>query len=180
MAQRLRIYERLGFMKVVVLRLQALLQSYGDKSIFTETRDTNDMPTKSAVVGMIAGAMGIQREDYDTLDELNDHLEIYAKRNGGTVRKMSDMQMIRGESFPVASGSRKPAMPIVTKEYLVGADFNVYVVTNNERADAIAAAMQHPVYPTVLGRKCCSPATRVFQCVMEEMSEKEKSECICL
>lgn len=167
-------------MRVVKLVLQALMQSYSDKSIFTETRDTSDIPTRTAVVGMIAGAMGVKRDDFESLDALDESLEIRVRPHQDMPDKMSDMQTIRGAAFPVASGAWKPALPLVTKEYIVGAGYDVYITADDETAKKIADAMQHPVYPTVLGRKCCSPATRVFQGVMDEIPEEEAKACIYL
>ena len=58
-------------MAVLLLRLSAALQSWGSDSRF-DTRSTNREPTKSGVLGMVAAAMGVTREDSrEKLAELN-------------------------------------------------------------------------------------------------------------
>ena len=53
-------------MATLLLRLAAPLQSWGMDSKF-ETRKTNREPTKSGIVGLLAAALGIRRDDR-TLD----------------------------------------------------------------------------------------------------------------
>ncbi|HEO65907.1 MAG TPA: CRISPR-associated protein Cas5, partial [Spirochaetes bacterium] len=48
-------------MNYIILRLEGPIQSWGEKSFWDE-RDTSSMPTKSAVIGMIAGCMGLSRD----------------------------------------------------------------------------------------------------------------------
>ena len=49
-------------MAVLLLRLAAPLQAWGDESKF-ETRRTMPYPTKSGVVGMVAAALGRSRSE---------------------------------------------------------------------------------------------------------------------
>ena len=49
-------------MKTLTIKLTAPLQSYGNEATF-ERRTTNDYPTKSAVIGMVAAALGYRRAD---------------------------------------------------------------------------------------------------------------------
>ena len=58
-------------MATLLLRLAAPLQAWGSDSKFN-IRSTGREPTKSGVIGMIAAAMGIQRnDDPKLLDPLN-------------------------------------------------------------------------------------------------------------
>ena len=58
-------------MATLLLRLAAPLQAWGSGSKFN-IRSTEREPTKSGVIGMIAAAMGIQRnDDPHKLDPLN-------------------------------------------------------------------------------------------------------------
>src|SRR5690606_24480124 len=45
----------------ILLRLAAPLQSWGERSHFTEERDTAAFPTKSGVLGLLACALGRHR-----------------------------------------------------------------------------------------------------------------------
>ena len=57
-------------MATLLLRFAAPLQSWGMDSKF-ETRKTNREPTKSGVVGLLAAALGIGREEPEKLGPLN-------------------------------------------------------------------------------------------------------------
>lgn len=57
-------------MATLLLRLTAPLQSWGADSKF-EIRKTNREPTKSGVVGLLAAAMGLRRDDTQGLQVLN-------------------------------------------------------------------------------------------------------------
>ncbi|WP_280115928.1 type I-E CRISPR-associated protein Cas5/CasD [Dolosigranulum pigrum] len=54
-------------MKTILLKFSSPLQSWGTSSNF-ETRETDHHPSKSAVVGLIAGSMGLSREDKKITD----------------------------------------------------------------------------------------------------------------
>lgn len=57
-------------MATLLLRLAAPLQSWGARSKF-EIRQTEREPSKSGVIGLLACAMGIRREDQEALEELS-------------------------------------------------------------------------------------------------------------
>ena len=57
-------------MSTLLLRLAAPLQSWGLESKF-DTRQTGREPTKSGIVGLLACALGIARDDQAALAELN-------------------------------------------------------------------------------------------------------------
>lgn len=57
-------------MATLLLRLAAPLQSWGADSKF-EIRKTNREPTKSGVIGLLAAALGLARDDDQALQRLN-------------------------------------------------------------------------------------------------------------
>jgi len=57
-------------MATLLLRLAAPLQAWGSDSKF-ETRKTDREPTKSGVVGLLAAALGLRRDDTEGLARLN-------------------------------------------------------------------------------------------------------------
>ena len=56
-------------MATLLLRLAAPLQAWGADSKF-ETRKTNREPTKSGVIGLLAAALGLRRDDGEALARL--------------------------------------------------------------------------------------------------------------
>ena len=69
-------------MATLLLRLAAPLQSWGADSKF-ETRKTNREPTKSGVIGLLAAALGLRRDDAAGLARLNGlNFAVRADREG--------------------------------------------------------------------------------------------------
>jgi len=48
------------------------------------------------------------------------------------------------------------------KEYITNDNFTVYVAGKEDEIMKAAEALQRPVFPVYLGRKCCPPAQPVF------------------
>ncbi|MBO4865829.1 MAG: type I-E CRISPR-associated protein Cas5/CasD [Ruminococcus sp.] len=132
-------------MKTLLLRLSAPLQSWGSDSKF-ETRRTQPYPTKSGVIGMLAAALGISREDDDSLKELSSlRFGIRIDKEGELLR---DYHTVIGE---------KPY--ITNRYYLADAYFLVGLESEDESLlQKLDAALKAPVYPLYLGRRSCPPS----------------------
>ena len=57
-------------MKTILLKLAGPMQSYGTSSHF-ETRATDPHPSKSAIIGMVAAALGYRRSETEKIQTLN-------------------------------------------------------------------------------------------------------------
>ena len=105
-------------MATLLLRLAAPLQSWGADSKF-ETRKTNREPTKSGVIGLLAAALGLRRDDAAGLARLNSlHFAVRADREGSllvdfhTANREEDRK--KGPAFPLYLGRRScpPTLPL--------------------------------------------------------------------
>ncbi|NLO07691.1 MAG: type I-E CRISPR-associated protein Cas5/CasD, partial [candidate division WS1 bacterium] len=56
-------------MPVLLMRLEGPMQSWGTQSRFT-VRDTGREPSKSAVIGLLCAALGVDRDEDDRLADL--------------------------------------------------------------------------------------------------------------
>lgn len=130
-------------MSTLLLRLAAPLQSWGDCSKF-EVRGTGREPTKSGVIGMIASALGISREDADALKPLNAlRFGIRADREGRLLR-----------DFHTAKDAKTAY--VTYRDYLSDAVFLAGVEADDEAyLEELLHALTHPVYPLYLGRRSC-------------------------
>ena len=63
-------------MSILILRLEGPLQSWGEHSVYFEEGDTATMPTKSGIVGLLACALGISKEESAEIAALSDALTI--------------------------------------------------------------------------------------------------------
>lgn len=144
-------------MAVLLLRLAAPLQAWGSSSKFI-VRSTEREPTKSGVIGMIAAAMGIQRNDdakkLAPLAQLR--FGVRADKEGILLK---DFHMVHG--YKIAD--------VTERYYLSDAVFLAVLECDDKKLlEEIAAALQKPVYPLYLGRKSCPPTLPVVLGVIDE------------
>ncbi|WP_407887805.1 type I-E CRISPR-associated protein Cas5/CasD [Levilactobacillus sp. N40-8-2] len=133
-------------MKTLTIKLTAPLQSYGNEASFAR-RTTNDYPTKSAVIGMVAAALGYRRTDprISNLNALG-----FAVRIDQVGRGLTDFQTVEWKQ-----GTRK----ITYRDYIQDAVFVVALSSADESlVDAIKFALKHPKFQLFLGRRSNAPA----------------------
>lgn len=135
-------------MTCLALRLAAPLQSWGASSRFVR-RTTEPWPTKSALVGLFAAAMGRRR-----VDPIEDLLELrFGIRVDQPGQLLRDFQTARS-----LDGAR--TMPLSTRYYLADAVFLAVVGGPEEILEPVSQALQRPAFPLYLGRRSCPPAGR--------------------
>lgn len=144
-------------MSVLLLRFAAPLQAWGSSSKF-DIRTTEREPTKSGVIGMIASALGIQRNAENADDELK---KLNEMRFGVRVEKegklIKDFHMVRK-----IENRKMTASYITDRYYLSDAVFLVAIESDDtEFLKKIESALQRPVYPLFLGRRSCPPTLPV-------------------
>ena len=138
-------------MAALLLRLAAPLQSWGADSKF-ETRKTNREPTKSGVIGLLAAALGLRRDDAAGIARLNGlHFAVRADREGSL---LVDFHTANREE-----DRKKGKAPYVTyRHYLQDAVFLVGLESEDTALlQELETALKHPVYPLYLGRRSCPP-----------------------
>lgn len=132
-------------MKTLLLRLNAPMQSWGSGSLYDQ-RETDDMPTKSGVIGLLAAAFGRSRGDsVDDLIKLKFGVRIDAP---GT--RMADFQVTHmgGKLYPNTS----------KHFYLCDATFLVgFSTEDEEQLRMICNACNSPKFSLFLGRRSCPP-----------------------
>ena len=161
----------------LILKLDGPMQAWGDHT-FEDFRPSRDFPTRSALLGLLAACLGIEREDTEAQAQLAGSVEF-------TVR--ADLQVMRPE---IPEGQRKPVPrhsirltdfhtvlaarlvkrevsglpkanpnPVVSRrEYLHDAHFTVAVGQRDPAAytlEIIARHLRKPVYTPSLGRRSC-------------------------
>lgn len=134
-------------MSTLLLRLAGPMQAWGAQAQF-EIRKTNREPTKSGVIGLLAAALGLRRDD--SLAELAKlHFGVRVDREGVLLR---DFHMARGE---------KDAY-VTTRYYLCDAVFLAGVSSEDEALmQRLLEAVTYPAFTLYLGRRSCPPEGRV-------------------
>jgi CRISPR system Cascade subunit CasD len=131
---------------VLLLRLAGPLQSWGSAARFTR-RTTENAPTKSGVLGLLAGAQGRAR-DADLSDLATLEFGVRIDQPG---TRMRDFQT----AHHADSGK---SMPLSERLYLTDAVFVAGVKGDARLINALYEALQDPVFLPYLGRRSCPPA----------------------
>ncbi|MER7835362.1 type I-E CRISPR-associated protein Cas5/CasD [Streptomyces sp. NPDC096040] len=135
-------------MSVLTLQLAGPLQSWGASARFAR-RGTENAPTKSGVVGLLAAALGLDRDADQQLTELA------ALRFGVRI----DQPGTRIRDFQTAHHlDTGEAMPLSERFYLADAVFVAAVEGGDALVDRLATALRAPAYLPYLGRRSCPPA----------------------
>ncbi|MFJ7996897.1 type I-E CRISPR-associated protein Cas5/CasD [Streptomyces sp. NPDC096310] len=153
---------------VLLLRLAGPLQSWGSRSAFNR-RETNPEPTKSGVIGLLAAASGVARED--RLDELLPlRLGVRVDQPGTLLRDYHTVSDYRGRPLPQAGvnakGTQKPTSPaknthVTIRYYLQDAVFLAAVAGPRPLLATLDLAVRAPAFPLALGRRSCPPTQPV-------------------
>lgn len=136
-------------MKTITIRLEGIMQSYGESSDSPTAnyKTTGDHPTKSAIIGMIASALGYRRDDerIESLNELS-----YAVRIDQPGNQMIDYQNVL---------NNKKNENTQTWHYnLQEAVFLAAVGSQDDKAiEKIEYALHHPKFALFLGRRSNVP-----------------------
>lgn len=134
-------------MSTLLLRLAGPMQSWGSRSRFA-TRGTESAPTKSGVIGLIAAALGIERDA--PLDRFSGvKFGVRIDQPGRIERDFQTARTLDGSA----------SMPLSHRYYLVDAVF----LAGLEHSDpgllkGFADALARPVFPLSLGRRAFPPA----------------------
>jgi CRISPR system Cascade subunit CasD len=145
-------------MPTLLLRLVGPMQSWGTTSRFDQ-RDTGKEPSKSGVIGLLAAALGIDREIWNDLEPLT-HLSMGVRHDRpGTPKR--DYQT--AQNIISADHSKIHETAVTTRDYLADAAFLVGL-QGNDRAllTKYNAALRDPVWPLALGRKSYVPSEPIW------------------
>lgn len=167
--------------KLLMFTLEAPLAAMGDIAV-GERRYGAERPAKSALLGLVAAALGIDRRDDDR------HL-VLGRSFAVAVRVTAEASLVTDYHTVQAPPARKGRCWATRREELAEPDLGTIVSLREYRADAsvvvalwprpgadssrrpaleeIAAALRRPAYTLYFGRKCCPlgrpPAPEVLE-----------------
>lgn len=149
-------------MPTLLLRLAGPMQSWGTTSRFDQ-RDTGKEPSKSGVIGLLAAALGIDRENWDDQPESLEPLTrlMMGVRHDRPGVLKCDYQT--AQNIMSADRSKVHETAVTTRDYLADAVFLVGLEGPDHRLLKRAhAALQNPVWPLALGRKSYVPSEPIW------------------
>lgn len=145
-------------MPTLLLRLAGPMQSWGTISRF-DHRDTGKEPSKSGVIGLLAAAMGIDRDNWSDLEPLS-RLSMGVRHDRPGVLSQ-DYQT--AQDIISADSSKIHKTAVTTRDYLADAAFLVGLQGDNrDLLERVHAALRNPVWPLALGRKSYVPSEPIW------------------
>jgi CRISPR system Cascade subunit CasD len=154
---------------ILLLRLEGPLQSWGERARW-DFRDSAVFPTKSGVMGLLACALGLSRNDAGIVD-LNSavRMAVRADRPGSLTTDFHTVQGHDGILLNAEGKKRSGGETIIShRQYLQDASFLVALSADKALLKRLESALDDPEWTYFLGRKSC-PATRpVFEALTEE------------
>ena len=151
-------------MPTLLLRLVGPMQSWGTTSRFNQ-RDTGKEPSKSGVIGLLAAAMGVDRESWEDLEPLTRiAMAVRHDRPGSLKRDYQTAGCAINDTIIRADG--KPAKDggvVSHRFYLADAAFLVGMeCIDRSLLERAHAALQNPFWPLALGRKSYTPSEPIW------------------
>lgn len=185
-------------MKYLTLWFESPLQSWGVDSKFS-LRTTFTFPTKSGIAGILLAAMGKGGEEREFLESFSkwqetafsfvpeEHIkdsrsflltDFHMIGNGYDSKDAWQNMLIpkkRDGGIPVSADGCTGGVKLTYRQYLQNAFFGVImeISTSYYDVEKIAEALQNPLWPLYLGRKCCIPSYPIFQGLFDSYKETE-------
>lgn len=173
-------------MENLVFQLQAPLSSWGEPAV-GEFRGTGEMPTQSAVIGLLGAALGLDRSDEMAHASLRDGygLAVALLSSGSLLRDYHTAQVppsSKLKSRPHATRRQELSVPkddlgtiLSTRDYRQNASSLVALQPRPDMVkpyslSALAEALRHPKFTLYFGRKSCVPAAPLWPQVIEAES----------
>jgi CRISPR system Cascade subunit CasD len=152
----------------LLLRLAGPMQSWGTSSR-CQLRRTDLYPSKSGVLGMMLCAKGISRRDSPKEIEALTTLRMGVRVDRGgisdwdyhTAGARIGIRKAEGGIKKTASTGEYETL-LSRRQYLYDASFLVALCGATDAIRACARALDNPVWPIFLGRKCCVPSEPIF------------------
>ena len=138
-------------MKTILLKFAGPLQSWGTSSHF-ETRHTDPHPSKSAVIGLVAAAMGFRRNETEKIRDLNRlHFAVRVDQPGHITEDYQTAHIYKYNPDPEVEKT------YVTHRYYLEDEVFLVAIGHEEDklVDEIADALRHPYFQLYMGRRSC-------------------------
>ncbi len=157
----------------LIFRLYGAMCSWGDIAV-GEYRPGSSHPTRSGVLGLVAAALGIRRDDYERMTSLFESVRYAVRidRAGVLITDYHTSQVSGTGRHTRVYESRRDELSAVPKnelntilskrDYLCDAVFTIVLWREGETGiwtlDDIAEKLRRPVFALYLGRKSCPPS----------------------
>ncbi|MEH0874064.1 type I-E CRISPR-associated protein Cas5/CasD [Pectobacterium cacticida] len=156
----------------LVFQIYAPLVSWGEAAV-GEVRHTSMVPSRSALLGLLAAALGIRRDDSARLAVFNQHYHIAVRPLSDRETWLTDYHTVqmpkenrkvprytRRDELRPEAGQALETM-LTSREYRCDAYYHIAISATPGAPYSLTAlrdALQSPVFTLYFGRKSCPPA----------------------
>ena len=155
--------------RFLALKLNGVMQAWGGHT-YEDFRHTELIPTRSALLGLLAACLGIDRKDTDGLQTLSGavRMAVRADQMKYKPQRITDYHTVL-EPRTVKGPPRKG--PVVShREYWCDAQYTVLLTVSDDARwtlKQIRDALKKPVYTPFLGRRSCPISRPLFEAEVE-------------
>ena len=153
----------------IALKLNGVMQAWGGHT-YEDYRHTELVPTRSALLGLLAACVGIDRNDAEGLQALSAavRMAVRADKTKYKPQRITDFHTVM-EARKVDGKPNK--FPVVSRrEYLCDAQYTVLLEVSDDakwNLEQIRHALEKPVYTPFLGRRSCPISRPLFEAEIE-------------
>lgn len=164
-------------MKFLVLYLCSPMQSWGASSKF-DVRGTSDIPTKSALIGLLGAACGIDRKDDGWVHRAAElELSLYVFQRGERLRdyhtvgaRYDKKDPWKSRMIPLTAENKSRGTDVTHRYYLQDSIYGaIFAGKDDELIEQMAQGLKNPIWGIWLGRKSCIPTEPVYAGVFDQL-----------
>lgn len=172
-------------MEYLVFRLYGPLASWGEAAV-GPTRPSAAYPGRSAILGLLAAALGIRREDEADLSRLRDAITIAVKQlSPGTLLRDYHTSQVPGQDKKAVWLTRRDELGVAkdklntilsSREYRSDGYWTVAIRLADESPwslEQMAEALRFPRFQLYLGRKSCPLAAPLYPQLVSAQGVRE-------
>ncbi len=159
----------------LILRMQGVMQAWGGHT-FEDYRPTEQFPTRSGLVGLLGGVLGLDRGDISQRERLSNSFR-YAvradRREHISSTMMTDFHTVLKSRMAKGNDKSNKNAVMSYREYLSDAYFTVALWQTEQPSPSfytlnqLQQALKKPCYTPVLGRRSCPPSRPLFEAIRE-------------
>ncbi|MGO2374428.1 MAG: type I-E CRISPR-associated protein Cas5/CasD [Pseudoalteromonas prydzensis] len=150
-------------MKTLILKTEGL-SAYGLQT-FDVHRRVNHFPTRSAIVGLLAAALGITRKEQQALYELSEQIMTAVQVNQAG-EKMMDYHTV--QNFRSPDGKIQKGTKPTYREYWCDSEHTFAISADATLISKLEVAVKAPKFTLFQGRKCCPLTRPLFERIIDE------------
>lgn len=148
--------------RYLAIKLKGVMQAWGGHT-YEDLRHSELIPTRSAVLGLLAGCLGIDRSDTSTLEKLSASF-LMAVRIDSEPKRIIDFHTVMKARKVDGKPNDNPV--VSRREYLCDAAYTLLLQVKEGSAyslEELEEAINRPVYTPFLGRRSCPISRPLFE-----------------